>query len=95
MWGGDFDGDGKIKFDNPNDDLNQLFSDVLSFPSNTLLNANFDFAIGYLPGDFDMNGKSKYDNPNDDKNFIYGAILGFPLNTSYLSNFDFLIEQLP
>lgn len=95
MWGGDFDGDGKIKFDNPNDDLNQLFFDVLSFPSNTLLNANFDFAIGYLPGDFDMNGKSKYDNPNDDKNYIYGAILGYPLNTSYLSNFDFLIEQLP
>ena len=95
MWGGDFDGDGKIKFDNPNDDLNQLFFDVLSFPSNTLLNANFDFAIGYLPGDFDMNGKSKYDNPNDDKNFIYGTILGYPLNTSYLSNFDFLIEQLP
>lgn len=97
LWGGDFDGNGKIKFDNPNDDLNLLFNDVFNYPTNNSLNANYDFAFGYLPGDFDMNGKSKYDNPDDDKNLLYGKVLFYPLNEDlgFLSNYDFFIEQLP
>jgi uncharacterized protein YjdB len=95
LWGGDFNSSGKLKFDNPNDDLNQLFGDVFFYPSNTSFNSNYDFAYGYNPGDFDMNGKSKYDNPNDDKNLLYEKILFYPLNTDFLSNFDFFIEQIP
>jgi hypothetical protein len=95
MWAGDFDGNGKIKADNPGDDLNTLFFDVFAYPSNTTGNVNFDFAYGYLPGDYDMNGKSKFDNPNDDKNMLYGQLLFYPLNLSLLSNYDFFIQQLP
>lgn len=95
LWAGDFDGNGKIKADNPNDDLNFLFNDVFSYPSNTTGNVNFDFAYGYLPGDYDLNAKAKFDNPNDDKNMLYGQLLFYPLNVSLLSNFDFFIEQLP
>ncbi len=95
MWAGDFDRNGKIKADNPNDDLNFLFNDVFSYPTNTTGNVNFDFAYGYLPGDYDLNGKAKFDNPNDDKNMLYGQLLFYPLNVSLLSNFDFFIEQLP
>lgn len=95
MWGGDFDTNGKIKADNPGDDLNTLFFDVFSYPSNLTGNVNYDFAYGYLAGDYDMNGKSKFDNPNDDKNMLYGQLLFYPLNTSLLSNYDFFIQQLP
>jgi uncharacterized protein YjdB len=95
MWAGDFDTNGKIKADNPGDDLNTLFFDVFSYPSNLTGNVNYDFAYGYLAGDYDMNGKSKFDNPNDDKNMLYGQLLFYPLNTSLLSNYDFFIQQLP
>ena len=96
LWAGDFDSNRKIKFEQPNDDLNSLFFNVFTFPNNPTGNVNYDFAIGYLPGDFDMNSKAKFDNPNDDKNMLYLQVLFYPLNApAYLSNYDFLIEQLP
>jgi uncharacterized protein YjdB len=95
MWAGDFDADGKVKYDSPGSDLNNLQSNVVGYPTNIAFTSNFDFAYGYLTGDYDMNSKSKFDNPNDDKNMLYGQLLSYPLNTSLLSNFDFLIEQLP
>jgi len=95
MWGGDFDASGKIKYDNPNDDLNVLYFNVFTYPNNPTGNVNFDFAYGYLPGDFDMNSKAKFDNPNDDKNMLFLQVLFYALNASLLSNYDFFIEQLP
>jgi hypothetical protein len=95
MWAGDFDGDGKLKFINPNDDQNVLFFDVFAYPENQLNSANFNFGYGYLQGDFDMDSKAKYDNPNDDKNLLFSQILLYPLNTGLLANFNFLIEQVP
>lgn len=99
LWGGDFDGNGKIKYANPGDDLNNLLGNVLGYEIVAGLEynffTNFDFAFGYQDGDFDMNSKSKYDNPNDDKNMLYGQLLFYPLNSFYLSNFDFFIEQVP
>lgn len=95
MWAGDFDGNKKIKAENPNDDTNVLFFEMLVFPTNLNSNANFDFAIGYFQGDFDMNSKSKFDNPNDDKNMIIAQVLFYPLNINFLANFDFILEQLP
>ncbi len=95
LWAGDFNCDGKLKFVNPNDDQNILFSDVLLYPNNILASANYNFALGYLQGDFDLNSKSKYDNPDDDKNLLFSQILLFPLNTGLLSNFNFFIQQIP
>ncbi|MFZ1562161.1 MAG: hypothetical protein WAT37_19640, partial [Saprospiraceae bacterium] len=95
MWAGDFDCDGKLKFANPNDDLNMLFFDVLAHPDNLSSSSNFDFGHGYIQGDYDLNGKTKYDNPNDDKNLLFGQILFYPLNSGILSNFNFLIVQVP
>jgi hypothetical protein len=95
MWAGDFNGDGKLKFTSPNDDINYLFFDILIHPNNLLSNSNFDFAVGYYQGDFNLNGKAKFDNPNDDKNLLFGQIVLSALNTNYLSNFDHFIEQVP
>ena len=95
LWAGDFDGDKRLKFVNPNDDLNILFFDVLIYPGNSNTNANYDFSYGYLQGDYNMDGKSKFDNPSDDKNLIFSQILLHPLNSGILSNFNYIIEQVP
>jgi uncharacterized protein YjdB len=95
MWGGDFNSDGKVKFEAPNDDLNLLFADVFNFATNTAGNLNYDFAIDYKPGDFDMNSKSKFDNPDDDKNLLFAQVVRFILNGPGVANFDFVVEQLP
>jgi len=95
LWAGDFDANKKIKAENPNDDLNNLFFDIFIFPSNGAGNANYDFAIGYHQGDFDLNSKAKFDNPNDDKNMLIAQLLFYPINFNIMSNFDFFIEQIP
>jgi uncharacterized protein YjdB len=95
LWAGDFDGDGKLKFVNPNDDQNILFFEVFAYPDNLINSANYNFALGYQQGDYDLNGKSKYDNPDDDKNLLFSQILLYPLNINLLSNFNYLIQQVP
>ncbi|MBK8622860.1 MAG: Ig-like domain-containing protein [Saprospiraceae bacterium] len=95
LWAGDFDGSGKIKFVNPDDDQNFLFIEVLFYPTNTDYVANYNFVHGYLQGDYDLNGKSKYDNPDDDKNMLFYQVLFYPLNANYTSNFNFITEQVP
>jgi len=97
LWGGDFDGDGRIKFVNPNDDLNTLLGNIFGYETDGAYNysTNFDFVFGYLNGDYDMNSQSKFDSPNDDKNYLYGKLIFYPLNSDFNSNFDFFIEQVP
>lgn len=99
LWGGDFDADGKIKFTNPEDDLNNLLGNVFLYEIVPGVEynffTNFDFAFGYQTGDYDMNSKSKFDNPNDDKNYLFGQLLFYPLNADFRSNFDFFVEQVP
>lgn len=95
LWGGDFDGNKKVKFENPNDDQKILQFYVTQYGTNTSGNSNFDFAFGYMPCDFDMNSKAKFDNPDDDKNMLYLQLLFYRENSSSLSNFDQLVEQIP
>jgi uncharacterized protein YjdB len=95
MWAGDSDADGRVKYDNPNDDLNSIFNDVFSFGTNQNGFLNFDFAIGYMSADYDLNSKTKFDNPDDDKNLLYGQVILYKLNTSFISNYNSLIQQLP
>ena len=46
---GDFNMDGKTKFDNPNDDKNMLFAQVIFYGVNTMYMANFAHLIEQLP----------------------------------------------
>jgi hypothetical protein len=46
---GDFDLNSKAKFDNPSDDKNMLFSQVLFYPQNEFIIANYNFIIEQLP----------------------------------------------
>jgi hypothetical protein len=95
MWAGDFDSNGKLKFGNPGDDMNQLLFGLLYYGSNAGLSTNFDSAYGYLPMDYDLNGKVKFDNPGDDKNMLFSQIIFYPLNGQLLENFGLIIEQVP
>ncbi|MBK9042687.1 MAG: hypothetical protein IPN97_05685 [Saprospiraceae bacterium] len=95
MWAGDFDGNGKIKFVNPDDDQNFLFIEVITYPTNYEFTSNYNYAYGYLQGDYNLNGKSKYDNPDDDKNMLFYQVLFYPLNINYISNFNNIIQQIP
>ena len=92
LWAGDFDSNGRVKYSNPGDDLNELIEEVLYGSPDFLI--NFNEAIGYNFSDYNMNSKAKYTNPNDDNNLLLGQILGYPLNTSFYSTFNALIEQV-
>lgn len=46
---GDFDMNGKAKFDNPNDDKNMLYGQLLFYPLNTQLLSNYDHFREQLP----------------------------------------------
>jgi hypothetical protein len=95
LWAGDFTQDGKVKYDNPNDDLSTMLNDVTNYPGNTDHATSFDLAFGYTQGDFDMTSKVKYDNPNDDNSFLQSQVVNYPLNTDHATSFDLLIQQLP
>ena len=95
LWAGDFNCDGKIKFTNPEDDLNWLFFEVLLHEDNTSNQLNFNFGYGYHNGDFNMDGRVKYTNPEDDTNYLFFQVLLYNLNPDYFTNFSFFLEQVP
>lgn len=95
MWQGDFNGDGKIRYDSPSDDLSVLPFDVKNHPKNSKQTTNLDIGYGYRQADFDMNGKVKFDNPNDDNAMLLFQVRRYPLNTNHTTNFDNFLEQLP
>lgn len=103
LWGGDLNGNGKVKYFSPGDDLGNLFGQIIGYEIRDIEGnitgynyfTSYDSAFGYHSGDFDMNSKLKFDNPNDDKNMLYGTLLFYKLNTHFQHNFDFFIEQIP
>ena len=95
LWCGDFNADGKIKFSEPNSDLNMLFLDVVGFEGNTEYDPNYGSAHGYFQSDNDMNGMIKYDSPNDDRMSLMNALGNYDLNGNHDFNYDHFIAQLP
>ena len=103
LWGGDFNGDGKIKYSSPNDDLNYLLNDVVGYEilddNGEIVEynyfTNYDLAYGYHFGDFNMDSKVRFVNPIDDRNMVYATVLFNQLNPTYDVAFDFFIEQIP
>ncbi len=95
MWQGDFNADGKVKYDNPDDDLANMLFDVRRYPGNTNSTTNYDFAYGYFQSDYDMDSKVKFDNPDDDNALLLFTLRRYPLNTNRTTSFDFMLQQLP
>lgn len=95
LWAGDLNSDGKVKFENPEDEINFLILEIINHPDNANQSATFNDGYGYFNSDIDLNGKIKYSNPNDDTNLVYSQIFFYPLNINGNSNFSLFVEQLP
>ncbi len=87
MWGGDYNGDGRIIYQGPNNDVFYLFSKVLGAAENTTNLANF-IIVGYEMHDFNLDGKVIYQGPNNDRApLLYNTILSHAGNGSFLANY--------
>jgi hypothetical protein len=95
MYAGDANSDGKVKFDNPGDDKNNILFNIITHPQNTANLLNFDSTIGYYNSDLDLNGKVKYNNPFDEITVLYSQVIVYALNSNLSQNFNWMIEQLP
>ena len=87
LWVGDVDGDGRVIFQGPNNDIFQIFSHILSHSDNEEHLANY-ISEGYLKEDLNMDGKAIFQGPNNDRTvMIYNTVLAHPGNSSFLANY--------
>jgi hypothetical protein len=94
MWAGDINGDGKIIYQGPNNDIFYMFSRVLADTENTSNLANY-IINGYELQDINLDGKVIYQGPNNDRAFLlFNSILSHPQNMGMLANFV-VLQNLP
>jgi SdrD B-like domain/Bacterial Ig domain/GEVED domain len=94
LWPGDFNGDGKVIYQGPGNDVVYLFNKVFTTPGNTGLLANY-ILNGYLLYDINLDGNSIYQGPgNDSARVLFNAVLSTPENIMQLANF-ILLQKLP
>ena len=87
MWPGDLNGDAKVIFQGPSNDVVALFQEILLNPANEQLLANF-ILPGYLEQDFNLDGKAIYQGPGNDRSkILVYAILSNPENIQHLANY--------
>ena len=94
QWPGDMNGDRKIIYQGPFNDVFFLFSRVLSDANNTGFLANY-ISTGYDMHDMNLDGKIIYQGPQNERAMLlYHTILSHPDNDSFLANF-IVSEKLP
>jgi|GEM_PF-3494458 len=87
LWSGDFNGDGKVIYQGPFNDVFTLFSKVVGNSENTTNLANF-IVSGYKTEDFNLDGKTIYQGPGNDRSYLLlNTILASPSNVTLLANF--------
>lgn len=87
LWGGDFNGDGKVVYQGPNNDVFYLFTRVVGDANNTDNLANY-IVPGYELQDFNLDGKVIYQGPLNDRGaMLFYSILSNPNNGALLANF--------
>ncbi len=87
LWGGDYNGDGKIIYQGPYNDVFNLFSRVVGDVNNSTNLANF-IVPGYEMQDFNLDGKVIYQGPNNDRShLLIHSILAHAGNGSLLANY--------
>jgi hypothetical protein len=93
-WPGDFNGDRKIIYQGPSNDVFTLFARIITDPLNTDNLANF-ISTGYDRTDLNLDGQTIYQGPNNERaTLLYNTIMSHPANSSYLANF-IVREYLP
>jgi len=87
MWAGDLNQDNKIIYQGPDNDIFDLFLDILVDLENTKKITNF-VSKRYVAGDFNLDGKVIFQGPNNDRSaLLFNTILVHPENTEYFTNF--------
>ena len=93
-WAGDFNGDRRVIYQGPQNDIFYLFSRVLADPENTEYLANY-ISYGYDRTDIDMDGKIIYQGPDNERaKLLYHTTLSHPINAGFLANY-IVMERLP
>ena len=93
-WAGDFNGDRRIIYQGPDNDVFYLFSIVLGDPGNVAFLANY-ISFGYDRTDMDMDGRMIYQGPDNERaKLLYFTTLAHPANTGFLANY-IVLERLP
>jgi len=93
MWSGDANGDGRIIFQGTSNDPNNVFFEVLSAPTNTLIQISY-IAEGYTNNDINMDGKSIYQGNGNDPNIVFFNVLQHGGNVNFIPTF-IIEQQLP
>ncbi|MCB9341104.1 MAG: hypothetical protein H6577_23505 [Lewinellaceae bacterium] len=94
QWAGDLNGDRKVIYQGPNNDIFYLFSRVLADPENSSILANY-ISNGYDLTDLNLDGKSIYQGPGNERAMqLYQTVLSHPGNGSFLANY-IVLEYLP
>ncbi len=94
LWAGDLNGDRKVIYQGPNNDVFKLFTEVLANEDNINQLANF-IVHGYKQTDLNLDGKSIYQGPNNDRAMLLlNSILQHPNNSTLLANY-LIGEALP
>lgn len=86
MWAGDANHDGKLIAMGSDNDVNNIFSDILLAPNNVGFNSNFILAA-YGNSDINLDGNVILAGADNDTNIVQGNILLHPNNTSFSYNF--------
>lgn len=94
MWAGDFNGDGKVIYQGPSNDIFALFSRIIIAPSNTTSIANY-IVSGYHREDFNLDGNVIYQGPGNDRSMLLlNTILSHPSNVLLLANY-IVLQAMP
>lgn len=95
LWSGDLNQDEKTIYQGPNNDIFQIFLQVLLDSMNQNYLVNY-INNGYTVNDFNMDGITIYQGPNNDRaNLLFNTILNHPNNPTNLTNFVISSKEKP
>ncbi len=87
LWAGDLNGDEKVIYQGPDNDVFNIFSYVIEDETNIDFLINF-ISEGYTKDDFNMDGAVIYQGPGNDRSILlFNTVLSHPLNENLLPNF--------
>ena len=93
LWAGHTNNTGSISFQGLNNNINGLFFEVLTAPTNISNTANYIYD-GYNEGDINMDGSTIYQGGNSDATNVFFTTIQHPQNNNYIANFT-IYEQMP
>jgi hypothetical protein len=87
LWAGDMNGDRRVIYQGPNNDIFFLFSKVLADENNTSFLSNY-ISQGYDREDFNLDGNTIYQGPGNERAMLlYNTVLLHPGNVNNLANY--------